>query len=44
MHEKSRPRHTAKKPGKTLKQKREAKRLAQQAVLPKSVVPPTGRH
>jgi hypothetical protein len=44
VHEKSRPRHTAKKPGKTLKQKRAAKRASAAALVPKSVVPPTGTH
>lgn len=44
MHEKSRPRHTAKKPGRTLKQKRAAKRAAVEALAPRSVVPPTGKH
>jgi hypothetical protein len=39
MHEKSRPQHQAKKPGKTLKQKRAEKRAAHEAPHP-SIIPP----
>ena len=42
MHDKSRPTHQAKRPGKTLKQKR-AEKKAKHAPPPSSVVPPTHR-
>ena len=40
MKEKSRPQHQAKKPGKTLKQKRAEKRATHEQPHP-SVIPPT---
>ena len=39
MHDKSRPAHQSKKPGKSIKQKRAEKR-AQHAPAPTSIVPP----
>lgn len=39
MHDKSRPAHEAKKPGKSIKQKRAEKR-ASHAPAPTSIVPP----
>lgn len=42
MHDKSRPTHQAKRPGKTLKQKR-AEKKAKHPSTPTSVVPPTHR-
>ena len=43
MHDKSRPAHESKKPGKTLKQKRAAKRL-QHTPRQDSTIPPRTPH